>query len=196
MISLLLENYSLLNVFVVCIQLFTPLILYIVSYFFVTPSQSAWLAKNEKRFSNHLFEKTKGLFFGSISFIFLGIASLLVLDFFYRKHIGENNTGFQSLNYFSEVFGTMKIFDNLHFFIFPIMTLLSIVGRPITYHSENFTTEFILMIIAMIMNLYLIYFYSVKISYVVSTLLLPLLSWQLINVISLSSTMSVATASE
>lgn len=187
MISLLSKNYSLLNVIVICLQIFSPLILYLVSFFYVSRSQSEWMTEKEKKFTTGLLTGTKGLFFGSVSFIFIGIGSLLVLDYFYRKHLGENNNNFTTFNYLNKMVGqdSDSFLNNIHFFVFPIMTILSILGRPISYQSNSFLTEFIFIIISAVMNLYLMYFYSVKISYVISIVLIPLFIWQIINVVAI-----------
>lgn len=181
MISILSEQYTLTNIFMVCIQLIIPLIIYLISVLYISDAQEKWYNGLSFVSDFSIVSGYKGLFLGSIAFFFTGIASLIILDFYYFKSKG----GKQRLDlkqFFTDIYNKDETMP-FHFYLFPIMILLTNLGMPIAYQTHSFITHIVFNVFALIINLYLMFYYVRYISYTVSLLLVPLLFWQLFNII-------------
>lgn len=165
----------------VCIQLIIPLIIYLISVLYISDAQEKWYNNLSFVSDFSIVSGYKGLFLGSIAFFFAGIASLIILDFYYYKSKG----GKQRLDlkkFFTDIYNKDETMP-FHFYLFPIMILLTTLGMPIAYQTRSFITHIILNVFALIINLYLMFYYVRYISYNISLLLVPLLFWQLFNII-------------
>lgn len=165
----------------VCIQLIIPLIIYLISVLYISDSQEKWY--NDLSFVSDfsIVSGYKGLFLGSLAFFFTGIASLIILDFYYHKTNGGNQR-LDLKKFFTGIYNKDETMP-FHFYLFPIMILLTNLGMPIAYQTHSFVTHIVFNVIAMIINLYLMFYYVRYISYTVALLLVPLLFWQLFNII-------------
>lgn len=188
MISLLTQEYSLMNIIVICIQIFCPLVLYLISVLYITETQDNWLRSVSDKFTFKFLNDTKGVFAGSVVFTLAGVASLLVLDFYYRLNNGlEVGKAFISfLNSGKSESRNNTCLDKLGFVVFPLAIILSILGRVITIQSYSFLTEMVLSCISLLCVLFLMYLYSTRVSYTISSLLLPLLVWNVMNIVAIA----------
>jgi hypothetical protein len=185
MISILSNDYSLSNILMICIQLIIPVILYLISFEYISDSQQNWYEHLKVVSNIKLIAGYKGMFLGSIAYFFSGVASIIILDYYYNKSFMRNNGGVKSnlKQFFKKMYDqSPKWYGNIHFYLFPLMFLLSNIGFPIAFQSKTFIPHLIFMFIACLINIGLIFFYYYEISYIVSLFLLPLLFWQVLNI--------------
>lgn len=180
MISTIVNEYSFGNILLLCFQIILPLLIYIISFTYVSDDQTTWY-NNLKSINNfNIISGNKGIFIGCIVHILTGIASLLIIDSQYYKNItGNSRVGNKIL---TEYFKGEKE-SNIHLFLFPIMVFISNLGFIIAYQLKDFLTHVILNGIAIIICIYLMFHYARSISYNVSLLLLPMLLWQIFNIV-------------
>jgi hypothetical protein len=185
MISILSNDYSLSNILMICIQLIIPVILYLISFEYISDSQQNWYEHLKVVSNIKLIAGYKGMFLGSIAYFFSGVASIIILDYYYNKSFMRNNGGVKSnlKQFFKKMYDqSPKWYGNIHFYLFPLMFLLSNIGFPIAFQSKTFIPHLIFMFMACLINIGLIFFYYYEISYIVSLFLLPLLFWQVLNI--------------
>lgn len=187
MISLLAQEYSLLNIIVICIQIFCPLVLYLISVLYITEEQDLWIRNKAESFTFTFLNDTKGMFVGAIVFTLVGMAVLLVLDFYYRKHSGlEVGKSFHSFLKSDNESGVTSCIDKIGFAVFPITIILSVLGRVVTLQTKSFVTEMVLYCSSLPCIAFLMYLYSTRVSYTISSLLAPLLAWNILNIIAIT----------
>lgn len=188
MISILSNDYSLSNILMICIQLIIPIIIYLISFEYVSDAQQQWYESLKVVSNIKVISGYKGLFLGSIAYFFAGMASIIILDYYYNKSsINKDDNGGHKNNlkqFFKNIYqkNLNEWFHNIHFYIFPLMFLLSNIGFPIAYQTHTFIPHLIFTFLATIINVGLIFYYYYEISYIVSLFLLPLLAWQIINI--------------
>lgn len=171
----------------ICIQLIIPIIIYLISFEYISDSQQKWFESLKVVSNVKLIAGYKGMFLGSIAYFFAGMASIIILDYYYNKSSIQNGGGGNKNNlkqFFKKIYeGNLNSwFHNIHFYLFPLMFLLSNVGFPIAFQTKNFIPHLIFMFAACLINIGLIFYYYYEISYIVSLFLLPLLTWQIINI--------------
>lgn len=179
----MLNEYSLSNVLLLVFQILLPLIIYIVSFTYVSDEQSAWYEALKFKTGQNILSGNKGIFVGCIVYIFTGVASLLVINAQQKKIINEDVLTTKTK---LENFLDKEKESNIHLFLFPLMILLSNIGFIVAYQINNFLTHIILSLTSVVICLYLMFHYYRTISRNISLLLLPLLLWQLFNVIYFS----------
>lgn len=165
----------------VCVQLIIPLVIYLISFMYISDEHSKWY--NDLLFTdqNKILSGSKGLFLGCIVFYFTGVAAMVILDYYYKVVKCENRQQFKGV-FINFIQGDSN--SGTHFWLFPLMILLSTLGFPIAYQTHTFIPHVIMLIIATIFNVYLMIYYMRRVSYVVSILLIPLLVWQIYNIIT------------
>lgn len=186
MISILSSEYTLTNILMICLHLIIPIIIYLISFEYVSQAQESWY-ENIKILSNiHVITGYNGMFIGSIVYFFAGIASLVILDYYYNKSSSnKGGSGNENIKrFFKNIYSNNlnNWFHNLHFYLFPLMFLLSNIGFPIAYQFKTFIPHLVLMFFATFINIGLILYYYYEISYIVSIFLLPMLVWQILNI--------------
>lgn len=176
MISILLSEYTLTSLLSLCLQLILPIIIFLISFCYISNEQQNWYLKDLKVLSNIniLFGNT-GIFLGIVIFIFTGIASLLVLNYKFDQKITSDSSN----KFLKNINSTIS---NAHFYMFPIMVLLSTFGYEIAYQTKSFIPHLVMVTISFIINIYLMIFYIRKMSYVISLFLIPMFIWQIINI--------------
>lgn len=180
MISSIINEYSFGNILLLCFQIILPLLIYIISFTFVSDDQTEWFNNLKFNSGSNIISGNKGIFIGCIVYILTGVASLLIIDFHHFKNItGQERIGNKILTQYFEA----EKRSSLHFYLFPIMILISNLGFIVAYQTKDFLTHIILNALAIVINLYLMFHYSRSISYNIALLLLPLLLWQVFNVI-------------
>lgn len=186
MISILSSDYSLSNILMICIQLIIPIIIYLISFEYISDSQQTWYDKLNFNSNIKIISGYKGIFIGSIVYFFAGMASIIILDYYYNKSsINGGSINKSNLKqFFKKIYeGNLnQWFHNVHFYLFPLMFLLSNIGFPIAFQTQTFLPHVIFNFIAVFINIGLICYYYYEISYIVSLFLLPLLAWQIINI--------------
>jgi hypothetical protein len=179
MISSIINEYSFANVLLLCFQIILPLLIYIISFTYVSDSQSNWFNNVKLKSTANIISGNKGTFIGCVVYILTGIASLLIIDFYHHKNMtGLDRVGNKILTRYFEA----EKESNIHFFLFPTMVLISNLGFIVAYQTKDFLTHTILTCFGIVINLYLMFHYSRTISYNIALLLLPLLLWQIFNV--------------
>lgn len=179
MISSIINEYSFANVILLCFQIILPLLIYIISFTYVSDEQSNWFNNVKLKSTVNIISGNKGTFIGCVVYILTGMASLLIIDFYHNKNMtGAERIGNKILTRYFEA----EKDSNIHFFLFPTMILLSNLGFIVAYQTKDFLTHTILTCFGIVMNLYLMFHYSRTISYNIALLLLPLLLWQIFNV--------------
>ncbi|QKE44527.1 hypothetical protein Yalta_080 [Yalta virus] len=180
MISSIINEYSFGNVLLLCFQIILPLLIYIISFTFVSDTQSKWFNDLSFNTGANIITGNKGIFIGCVVYILTGVASLLVMDFYHHK----NTQGTERLGkkLWTKYFTSEKE-STWHFYLFPIMLLLSNLGFIIAYQTKEFLPHIIMNSIGALINLYIMFHYARTISYNIALLLLPLLLWQLFNII-------------
>lgn len=180
MISSIINEYSFGNVLLLCFQIILPLLIYIISFTYVSDAQSKWFNSLDFNAGVNIISGNKGIFIGCVVYILTGVASLLVMDFYHHK----NTNGLERLGkkIWTKYFTAEKE-STWHFYLFPIMLLLSNLGFIIAYQTKEFLPHIIMNSFAAVINLYIMFHYARTISYNVALLLLPLLLWQLFNAI-------------
>lgn len=187
MISILSTDYSLSNILMICIQLIIPIIIYLISFEYISDSQQTWYDKLNFKSNINIISGYKGIFIGSVVYFFAGMASIIILDYYYNKTSIKGGSKVNKTNlkqFFKKIYeGNLnQWFHNVHFYLFPLMFLLSNIGFPIAFQTQTFLPHVIFNFIAVFINIGLIFYYYYEISYIVSLFLLPLLSWQIINI--------------
>lgn len=184
MISLLNDNYNFLNILLVCINLILPLLFYIIAFVCISENQEKWFA--ELHFNaGKLVNDRSSMFISCIVFFLVGIASLIIGDYYYRAKTNKNCVLKRGA---FKVWANPIQYQNFHFYLFPIVILLSVLGLPIMFQTHNLLPHGIMSVISSVGTLYLIIFY-INITWVISALLLPFLAWQIYNsVVFLMST--------
>lgn len=179
MISSIINEYSFANVILLCLQIILPLLIYIISFTYVSDEQSNWFNNVKLKSTVNIISGNKGTFIGCVVYILTGIASLLIIDFYHHKNMtGLDRVGNKILTKYFE--GEKE--SSIHFYLFPTMILISNLGFVVAYQTKDFLTHTILTCFGIVINLYLMFHYARTISYNVSLLLLPLLLWQIFNV--------------
>ena len=176
----MLNEYSLSNVLLLVFQILLPLIIYIVSFTYVSDEQSAWYESLKFKTGQNILSGNKGMFVGCVVYIFTGVASLLIINAQQKKIINEDALMPKSK---LQNFLDKEKESNIHLFLFPIMILLSNIGFVVAYQIHNFLTHIILSAFSGVICLYLMFHYYRTISRNISFLLLPLLLWQFFNVV-------------
>jgi len=196
MISLLTQEYSLLNIIVICIQIFCPLVLYLVSVLYITEAQEKWMKTQSDKFTFKFLNDTKGIFAGSVVYTLVGIASLLVLDFYYRINNGlDVGKTFLSFLDSGKTNGRMNAcLDKIGFIAFPLAVILSILGRVVTIQTNNFVTEMVMSCVTLPCIAFLMYLYSTRVSYAIASLLMPLLVWEVMNIVAIAPLLKQGTS--
>lgn len=165
-----------------CLQIIIPFIVYIISITYVSDEQSDWFNKLQTNFDGNIIKGNKGLFFGTIAFILTGIVSVLTIthkqNLFLYKNIAQENGMSKSVDSF---FDSLK--TNTEFILFPIMIMFSCLGLVIGYQNRTMLPHVIMSSIAVAMNLYLIFSFGTRVSVTAAALLIPLLVWQIANIV-------------
>lgn len=184
MISILSNDYSLSNILMICIQLIIPTIIYLISFEYISDTQQKWYDNIKLNSNIKIITGYKGIFIGSIVYFFAGMASIIILDYYYNKSSINGGNRSNLKQFFKKIYeGNLnQWFHNVHFYLFPLMFLLSNIGFPIAFQTQTFLPHVIFNFIATFINIGLICYYYYEISYIVSLFLLPLLAWQIINI--------------
>lgn len=192
MITALLNNYSLTNIFILCFHIFLPMIIYVITNLFSSSEQQSWFSSLKFDTGFNIFNNSsnsKGFVIGVLCFIITGVANLLILDFFYYKNAtGEERSNLVKLcSNFLQSDNDFK----LHFYLFPLMIFISNIGFPIALQTHTFMPLVVLLCLGALANLYLMFHYARTISYTISLMLLPLLLWQISTAVCYSSKLVV-----
>lgn len=175
----MLNEYSLSNVLLLVFQILLPLIIYIVSFTYVSDEQSAWYEALKFKTGQNILSGNKGIFIGCVVYIFTGVASLLIINAQQKKIINEDVLVVKSK---LQNFLDKEKESNIHLFLFPLMIMFSNIGFVVAYQINNFLTHIILTSISAVICLYLMIHYYRTISRNISFLLFPLLLWQVFNI--------------
>lgn len=165
-----------------CLQIIIPFIIFIISIAYVSDEQSDWFNKLQTNFDGNIIKGNKGIFFGTIAFILSGIVSVLTITYkqnllWYANNIQETSM-FRPVDTFID-----SLKSNLEFILFPVMILFSSLGLVVAYQVRTMLPHVVLSFIAMAMNLYLIFSFGTRISITAAALLIPLLVWQIANIV-------------
>lgn len=136
--SPMLNEYSLSNVLLLVFQILLPLIIYIISFTYVSDEQSTWYESLKFKTGQNILSGNKGIFVGCVVYIFTGVASLLIINSQQKKIINEDGLlGKSKLENFLD----REKESNVHLFLFPLMILFSNIGFVVAYQINNFLTH-------------------------------------------------------
>lgn len=165
-----------------CLQIIIPFIIFIISIAYVSDEQSDWFNQLQTNFDANIIKGNKGIFFGTIAFILAGIVSVLTIThkqnlMWYANNVQETSM-FRPVDTFID-----SLKSNLEFILFPITILFSSLGLVVAYQVRTMLPHVVLSFIAMAMTLYLIFSFGTRISITAAVLLVPLLVWQIANIV-------------
>lgn len=184
MITDLSNEYSLFNILKVCFYFLLVLLIYIISYFYTSSKSSDWLDSILKKSTTNFLSGQKFIFVGVICYSITSVCFLILLDF-YNKKAKNPNMELPNTTVFSNIY-PKELDSPLHFYLFPLMIILSNLGMIIGYNSKNLWTHVVFLYLAVLINLYLMLHYARTISINILLLLCPLLFWQIANIIIFS----------
>lgn len=181
MISVLNNDYSLKNLLTICFQMILPIVIYLISFLYITDSQTSWY---EAQYTNTTFDFLngyKGIFLSVVIYLFVGVTVLTIMDYYYYKSVDPEYKNHLK-KFFTNIFNKDKT-SSIHFYLLPLMIFCSNIGFVIGYMTKTFIPHAILNIISIFINLYLMSYYTRYISVYMALLLSPLLLWQVFNTV-------------
>lgn len=181
MITILQNEYSLSNIFLICFQIILPLLIYMISYSLVPGEYDDWFKSLKFDSPLQFLTHYQGMVFSIITFLLTGMVNLCILSFYYSSSTTGMNkqSGLATLKI--DLFNS-DLCSNLHFYLFPLTILLCNIGFPIAYYTQTFIPHVIFNVISAVCVLYLMFHYARAIDYSIALLLLPLLTWCILNV--------------